>query len=625
MLCEQHLDLGKWRCGCKYCASLRCSEYIAPKDARLAWMTGFTGSAGTAVITGKQAAIWTDSRYWIQVERQVDCNWELQKTGGISGMVKWITQQMEDGGRVGFDPYLFSISGMQKWQSQIERINITLNPIETNLVDIIWGTDRPGLSNDSIYILRLEQGQTWKEKVSNIREQMANNFDKPTALLLCSLDDTAWLLNLRCDDIPFSPFFFAYTLLTLDEIMLYVHSEKVSSDVREYLSGAECPDCVKIRNYSSVALEIAAYSKNDVHVWVGREFTNYALYTVVPKEKLILDPFTPVQLTKAVKDPTEQKSLKDAHIRDAVAMVQFLSWLEEKVPEGLVDEISAQQHVDMLRSKQKYAKGPSFETISASGLNAALAHYVPGNETKRPLMPNEMYLIDSGGQYLDGTTDITRTLHWGTPTDFQKEAYTRVLRGNLDLRNAIFQPEILGTRLDFLARQSLWEVGLNYGHGTGHGIGNFLCVHEWPVGIASTYDTNLKEGMFTSIEPGYYEDNEFGVRLEDIAMVTKAKTKYMFGGKPYLTFDTVSLVPYDKRLIDTRLLSDTQIAQLNAYYETIREKVGNELQAQGLQQEKEWLMHATEPFVSGSSKVTLPLSHFGQFLLTLFTVMITSI
>lgn len=245
----------------------------------------------------------------------------------------------------------------------------------------------------------------------------------------------------------------------------------------------------------------------------------------------------------------------------------------------------------MFFRKQNDSRGPSFETISASGPNAALAHYSPTNETSRRLTVDEMYLVDSGGQYLDGTTDITRTVHWGTPTAMQKEAYTRVLMGNIEISRTIFPSGTRGVNMEMLGRKALWEVGLNYGHGTGHGVGNYFGVHEWPVGFQSN-NIPFKAGMFTSIEPGYYKENDFGIRIEDVAVTVPAKTKY---GQNFLTFDTVSLVPYDRKLIDTSLLSSDQIRWLNKYYDTIRRLLGPELDRQNLLEEKAWMMRSTEP------------------------------
>ncbi|TSQ81033.1 Xaa-Pro aminopeptidase 2 [Bagarius yarrelli] len=424
------------------------SEYIAPRDARLAWMSGFTGSSGTAVVTLSKAMLWTDSRYWVQAERQMDCNWELERDISISSITDWLIKELSERDQVGFDPFLFSV--------------YTFDVYNNNLA--------------------------------------------PSKRILTSIPD-----NL---------------------------------------------------------------------------------------EKLLQSQYSPVLTTKAIKDTTEQKILREAHIRDAVAVMQLLHQLERTVPEGKETELTAAQLVNKYRSLQELSKGPSFETISASGPNAALAHYS------------------------DGTTDITRTVHWGSPSTFQKEAYTRVLMGNIEISRTIFPAGTRGktvyycVNMEMLGRRALWEVGLNYGHGTGHGVGNYFGVHEWPVGFQSN-NIPFQQGMFTSIEPGYYRVNEFGIRIEDVAVIVPAKTAY---GNNYLTFNTVSLVPYDRKLIDTSILSPVQLQWLDAYYLDIRSIVGPELQKQGLTDVYNWMMQNTEPFLKTESSAAVPSISLLLLLLSIASV-----
>ncbi|KAK5608840.1 hypothetical protein CRENBAI_019643 [Crenichthys baileyi] len=481
------------------------SEYIAPRDARMAFMTGFTGSAGTAVVTQTKAALWTDSRYWVQAERQMDCNWELEKDVSIMSVSEWLISQVPPGGNIGFDPFLFSLKTQEGYAMSLESSNRILKSFPVNLVDQVW-KDRPPVPPDNLTRL---------------------------------------------------------------------------------------PDRVIQRTWQM---------KPEAKVWIGTEYTNYALYEIItPQEKLMTSSYSPVLTTKAVKDETEERILREAHVRDAVAVIQLLMWLEKAVPKGNLTELSAAEYVNNCRSKQKDNRGPSFETISASGPNAALAHYSPSEETSRRLTVDEMYLVDSGGQYLDGTTDITRTVHWGTPTDMQKEAFTRVLMGNIEISQTVFPSGTSGVRIEMLGRRALWEVGLNYGHGTGHGVGNYFGVHEWPVGFQNN-NIPFKAGMFTSIEPGYYKENDFGIRIEDIAVTIPVHTKY---GHNFLTFDTVSLVPYDRKLVDTLLLSSKQLQWLNNYYEKIRQLLGPELDKQGLHEEKDWMLRNTEPFTKAGSSASV--------------------
>ncbi|XP_056142585.1 xaa-Pro aminopeptidase 2 isoform X2 [Lampris incognitus] len=590
------------------------SEYIAPRDARMAFMSGFTGSAGTAVVTPNKAVLWTDSRYWVQAERQMDCNWMLEKDVSISSVADWLLSEVPEGGMIGFDPFLFSIETQRGYSINLTPGNRILKSIPENLVDKVWKDRAPILPDNLTALPDRVVERTWQRRVEDIRYQMEENPYQPTALLLSALDETAWLFNLRGNDIPYNPFFYSYTLLTMDEIWLFVHTERVTDEMRVYLNSS-CNQtlCVQLNPYDSVRASLKEYvAKSGIKVWIGTEYTNYALYELItPQDKLLTSAYSPVLITKAVKDETEQRILRDAHVRDAVAVMQLLMWLEKAVPKGQETELTAAHFVNECRRKQKDNRGQSFETISASGPNAALAHYGPTDETSRKLTVDEMYLVDSGGQYLDGTTDITRTVHWGMPTAMQREAFTRVLMGNIEISRTIFPSGTRGINMEMLGRRALWEVGLNYGHGTGHGIGNYFGVHEWPVGFQGN-NLPFIAGMFTSIEPGYYKENDFGIRIEDIAVTVPAHTKY---GNNYLTFETVSLVPYDRKLIDTSLLSPQQLQWLNNYYETIRKVMGPELERQGLKEEQEWMHKNTEPFQSsGSSSV---ISSFSVLLASL--------
>ncbi|XP_071981966.1 xaa-Pro aminopeptidase 2 [Engystomops pustulosus] len=591
--------------------------YLAERERRRQWLTGFTGSSGTAAVTLTRAAVFTDSRYWIQAERQMDCNWELQKILSTSEIVSWILPQLKDGDEIGFDPFLFSIDDWQSFNNLLKDSGKILRSIPNNLVDAVWGSQRPALPDSEIYFIPNEfVGSTCEEKVNDIRRQMEQHSQKPTAVLLSALEETAWLFNLRAQDIPNNPFFYSYSLLTTDSIRLFVNVSRITDGVRTYLNtNCSRSTSVQILDYEKVRETVTDYAQGEnTKIWIGSRYTNYGLYEVIPKGKLVSETYSPVLMTKAVKTEKEQRLLKQCHIRDAVAVVEYLVWLEKNVPKGEVTEISGAKYVDKLREKQANFKGPSFDTISAGGLNAALPHYRPDNQTDRKLTAAEMYLVDSGGQYYDGTTDITRTVHWGTPSDFEKEAYTRVLMGNIELSRLIFPPRTLGGSIETIARQALWEVGLNYGHGTGHGIGNFFAVHEWPVGL-QTNNIGLQKGMFTSIEPGYYHDGHFGIRIEDIAVVVEAETKHLFGGEKYLTFEKVTLVPYHRKLIDTNLMTDVQIEHVDNHNEKIRRILGPELERQNLHEALRWLEENTKPLSHGS----LPAASTFVLIITIIT------
>uniref|UniRef100_A0A8D0AH24 X-prolyl aminopeptidase (aminopeptidase P) 2, membrane-bound n=1 Tax=Sander lucioperca TaxID=283035 RepID=A0A8D0AH24_SANLU len=540
------------------------SEYIAPRDARMAFMTGFTGSAGTAVVTQTKAALWTDSRYWVQAERQMDCNWELEKDVSISSIAEWLISEVPSGDEIGFDPFLFSLKTHEDYRINLESSNRSLKSVPVNLVDQVW-KDREPISSHNL---------------TRLPDRVIREFPY---CLCCT--HTAGLFNLRGNDIPYNPFFYSYTLLTMDEIWLFLHTDRMTDELRVYLN-ASCNGslCVQLKSYDTVRDYLKKYvAQPRVKVWIGTEYTNYALYEIITPEKLMTSSYSPVLTTKAVKDDTEQRILRDAHVRDAVAVIQLLMWLEKAVPEGKETELTAADYVNKCRST----------ICSAAIISCLFVFCSPSEESSRRLTVDEMYLVDSGGQYLDGTTDITRTVHWGTPTAMQKEAFTRVLMGNIEISRTIFPSGTRGVNMEMLGRRALWEVGLNYGHGTGHGVGNYFGVHEC---MPSFYFPHIFQ------KPGYYKENDFGIRIEDVAVIVPVHTKY---GHNYLTFDTVSLVPYDRKLIDTSLLSSEQLHWLNKYYETIRRLVGPELDKQGLHEEKDWMLKHTESFMMSGSSVSV--------------------
>ncbi|NXD27444.1 XPP2 aminopeptidase, partial [Spelaeornis formosus] len=345
------------------------SEYISKRDARLGWLTGFTGSAGTAVVTQDKAALWTDSRYWTQAERELDCNWELQRTTFIESIGMWILKAVPAGGIIGLDPFLFSIDTWNSYSQALHGSGRTLLPLDSNLVDRAWGDQRPLPSSSEIYSLPADfTGSSWQEKVTGIRQQMEQHERRPTAVLLSGLEETAWLFNLRGDDIPYNPVFYSYTLLTNTSISLFLESSRLSAAARESLL-ASCPGplCVQLCDYGQVSAQLRRYAQGNVTVWLGTEYTTYGLYGIIPQEKLLEENYSPVMMAKAVKNAHEQEMLRAAHVRDAVAVVQYLVWLEKMVPQGRVDEFAGAQHIDALRWAQQHSHGPSFQSISASG------------------------------------------------------------------------------------------------------------------------------------------------------------------------------------------------------------------------------------------------------------------
>nr|XP_027231947.1 xaa-Pro aminopeptidase 1-like [Penaeus vannamei] len=588
------------------------SEYVADADKRRQYISGFSGSAGTAVVTLEQQALWTDGRYFLQADDELDCNWLLMK-GGIDGVPKeeeWLAKTLHPGARVGADPRLQGSESWEKLAEKLAKSNIELVSIATNLVDLIWPSDvRPQHSKDPIFIHEIQfAGKKWEDKVAEVRAEMES--DGADMLVLTSLDEVAWLLNLRGNDIPYNPVFRSYVIIGRSNVELFIPAGKITPAVDMHLNVNQCgeQECVLISEYTAIldrlrALELNADIKK---VMMGKKYSysggvSYAIYSAVPERKRHVR-VSPVLSMKARKSPEEAQGMKNAHVRDAVAVCEFLAFLEREIAAGNVwDEIEAATKLEELRREQDHFMGLSFPTMSAFGPNGAIIHYQPHPKTKRDITADSLYVVDSGGQYKDGTTDVTRTTHYGTPTPFQIEAYTRVLMGNIDLALLTFPEGTGDSDVDIVARKALYDVGLDYRHGTSHGIGHFLNVHEAPiqVRIYGTEEHKFEVGHFLSDEPGYYQDNEWGIRLENIMNVVTKETKYKFGGQ-WLGFEAISLVPFESKLINSSMLSNVQCHWLNSYHARVLEIVGAELRKQGRVEAYDWLVLKTDPLVCAS-------------------------
>ncbi|KAH8333677.1 hypothetical protein KR059_002320, partial [Drosophila kikkawai] len=547
------------------------SEYLSRHDERRAFVSGFDGSAGTAVVTTNAALLWTDSRYHLQAEQQLDDNWELMKQGlsGVPSIGVWLAQNLTAGSFVGVDPRLMSFREWQTIETQLISAGIKLVPVEDNLVDKVWGNEQPAQNANPIDTLKLQfAGMTIARKWEDVRQQMKQK--SVDALVVSALDEIAWLLNLRGSDIEFNPVFFSYMIVTEDKLQLFVDLVKIPADFDKHQLRNNVT--VSLSSYEKISLEIRKIVlEKKSNIWIAPT-SSYYLTALIPESRR-LQAVTPVNLLKAVKNPVEAQGFVNSHIRDGVALCQYFAWLEHQLKLGReVDEISGAKKLEYFRgSKENYVR-PSFETISASGPHASLAHYNPSNDTKRRITDKEIYLCDSGAQYLDGTTDVTRTLHFGEPTDFEKEAYTRVLKGQLSLGSAVFPALVKGQVLDTLARKALWDVGLDYGHGTGHGVGHYLNVHEGPMAVGPGYvadDPGLQANMFISNEPGFYQDDDFGIRIEDIVQIVPAQTAYNFTNRGALTFRTVTMCPKQTKMIKKELLSEAEVKLLNSYHQLV--------------------------------------------------------
>ncbi|KAB0798656.1 hypothetical protein PPYR_09649 [Photinus pyralis] len=568
--------------------------YLIPSGdtQRRAYVSGFTGSAGSAVITLENACVWTDGRYFLQATQEMDSNWTLMKEGLASTPTQgeWLISTLPSRSYIGVDPEVIGQSEWTRLKNQLDIYDHRLVAVETNLVDLIW-TDRPPIVRNPIVPLELEYtGSTIANKLNEVYARMGRTNVK--ILMLTALDEIAWLLNLRGSDLGYTPVFRSFVMIVENSVTLFIHPQQTTPDLMAHFK-VEAPGAVfDIRPYSAIACSVrqAIDAIQGGLVWFSND-AKYFITSLVPPKRLKMGA-TPCALLKTVKNSVEIHGMRNAHIKDAVAVCNYFAWLEEAVQEQVVTEISGAHKLTQLRSEQRDFVSLSFNTISAVGDHAAIIHYAPKPETDIPITMDALYLCDSGAQFKDGTTDITRTIHLGAPTEFERECFTRVLKGQLKLARAVFPKSLKGDHLDSFAREFLWERGLDYAHGTGHGVGSYLNVHEGPIGITSKPmpdDPGLVEGMILSNEPGYYQDGKFGVRIEDLVLVVSIPTPHANG--EYLTFETLTLVPKQTKLINVDLLTDQEIRQINDFHKKCRDVIGPLLGPHA----KSWLWKETQP------------------------------
>ncbi len=563
------------------------SEYVPECWKRRQWISGFTGSAGTAVVTMDQAGLWTDGRYHVQAREELDPGvYTLFPVGlpEVKEVSDWLAEAMEKGQAVGVDPAVVSVEEARRLEEKLAEKGVALRFLEENLVDLLW-SDRPSLPAGAV---RLHPegfaGESLVSKLSRVQDEMTRL--GADAHLVSALDGVAWLFNLRGSDIPFNPVFVAYGLVTQESASLYVGSGKVPEDVRAVLEGI-----VELHPYEAIQGALQDAARRGWRLWIDpRGASRWALDQlkggVPPLERASL-----VVAFKSVKNPVEREGMRACHLRDGTAMVRFLRWLEEAVPRGGVTELSAAAKLDGLRAEGEHFQGLSFETIAGYQAHGAIIHYRSSVSTDCEIRPEGLLLVDSGGQYLDGTTDVTRTMALGPPTSEQRGRFTRVLKGHIQLARVKFPKGTTGKQLDAVARQYLWDMGLDYRHGTGHGIGCFLNVHEGPQSIsAKDPGIPLEPGMFVSNEPGYYQEGEYGIRIESVVMVVEEESLRTEYG-PFYGFETVTVVPIDRRLVEPALLSPEEREWLNAYHAGVRDRLSPLLGDLDL----EWLTRATEP------------------------------
>ncbi|KAG1141551.1 hypothetical protein G6F38_008344 [Rhizopus arrhizus] len=551
------------------------SEYIAECDQRRHWISGFTGSAGFAVVTMSTAALFTDGRYFLQASQQLDDNWTLMKQGlpGVPTWQEYLVKNISAGSRIGLDPKLICGADAHQISAQLKPIGSSLVPIQENLVDAAWGEERPKAPKDKIFVQLIQySGKSVQDKLKELRDHIVEK--KAYGTVVSALDEIAWLYNVRGSDIECNPVFFSYSVVTESEAILYIDLDKVTDEVKAHLDASQ----VTLRPYSEFfeALSEIKLKLGEKKLLVNNK-TSLAVEVAVGEDNVI-EERSFITDAKAIKTKEELDGMRACHIRDGAALVQYFAWLEQKLLAGeKIDEVESSDRLEQFRAAQEHYVGLSFATISSTGPNGAIIHYKPEKETCKVIDPNAIYLCDSGGQYLDGTTDVTRTFHFGTPTAYEKRCFTRVLQGHIAIDQAVFPKGTTGYLLDPFARQYLWKDGLNFLHGTGHGVGSFLNVHEGPhgIGIRVSYnDTPLAAGMTVTDEPGYYEDGKFGIRIENVIIVKEADTPNNFGGRGYLGFEHVTIAPIGRNLIDVDLLSPSERKWVNDYHQECLTKLG---------------------------------------------------
>ncbi|WP_026327163.1 aminopeptidase P family protein [Proteiniphilum acetatigenes] len=560
------------------------SEYPPKHWESRKWISGFTGSAGTAVVTKKKAGVWTDSRYFLQAADELkDTGFELFKMGqsGTPDMTDWIIEQAGNSGTVGIDGLVYAASEAKALKTKLDakgiRLETSLDPFAT-----IWN-DRPEIpKNEAFTLPDTVAGESVPGKIKRINAELKKV--DADGLIIVTLDAVAWTFNLRGNDVDYNPVAVAYAYVSGKETVLFIDPEKLSEEVSETYK----KQGIKITDYNDIFEYVAGLPENSSVCITGNKI-NYKLLQTIPFSCRIVDVPSPVDLMKSVKNETELKGFRNAMIKDGVALVKFYMWLERAVPAGEVTEVTVEEKLYEYRSQQDLFVGESFGTIAGYAGNGAVIHYHASPETCLQVQPEGLLLIDSGAQYKDGTTDITRTVTVGRLSRQMKKDYTLVLKGHIALATVIYPEGTRGSQLDILARKALWENELTYWHGTGHGIGHFLNVHEGPQSIRLEENpTQLIPGMVTSNEPGIYRANQYGIRIENLIVTQEYKKTKEFG--TFYNFETITLCPIDTKPITKKLLTKKEIKWLNNYHKMVYRKLKRYLN----EEERVWLKRKTK-------------------------------
>jgi Xaa-Pro aminopeptidase len=564
------------------------SEYVGSYAQRLAWLTGFQGSAGSAVVLPEEAAIFVDGRYTLQVRDQVDGrHWSYQSVLETS-VADWLKTHAPDGGRIGYDPWLHTKDWVKKAREALAEKGAELVAVRRNPIDAVWA-DKPEPSRARLVVHPDSYaGKSSAAKRQEIAEWLHEQ--KADAAVLSALDSIAWTFNVRGQDVEHTPVALSFALVNEDGTAdLFVASEKIGDDVRQHLGNG-------VRVHERDAFEPYLRSLAGKTVIADPERAVAAIFEALEGAGAkVVQKRDPAVLPKALKNEAEIEGHRAAQARDGAALSRFLHWISVEAPKGTVDELKAVETLHRFRQECGDLRDTSFDTISGAGPNGAIVHYRVTEATNRPIEMNSLYLVDSGGQYPDGTTDVTRTVAIGVPTAEMRDRFTRVLKGHIALARALFPEGTRGSQLDTLARQYLWRAGLDYAHGTGHGVGAYLAVHEGPQRISPVGssqpggDEPLKAGMFLSNEPGYYKTGEYGIRIENLVLVVPQQIEG--AEKKMLGFETLTFAPIDRNLIDLSLLNDEERQWVDDYHAQVLTIVGPQLEGEV----KDWLWEQCRP------------------------------
>jgi len=560
------------------------NEYVAPSEERLAWLTGFTGSAGLAIVLTQEAAVFVDGRYTLQAAKQVD-----GKAWTVESLIdpppeSWLAGHLKPGDRLGFDPWLHTSSAAERLAAGCAKAGAELVALDNNPLDAIW-TERPlpPLAPVAVHGAQFS-GEAEADKLRRIRLEIDRlGVD---AAVLSDSHAVAWTFNIRGADVAHTPLPLSYALVPRDgRPTLFIDHRKLSNVTRDHLEQS-----ADVAEPVALAPQLTALAQAGSTIALDGATAADALSRLITAAggKAVRGS-DPTSLLKAVKNPIEIEGTRRAHRRDAVALARFLAWIDHEAPKGVLTEIDTVEALETFRRDTGALKDVSFPTIAGTGPNGAIVHYRVTRKSNRRIMQGDLLLIDSGAQYEDGTTDVTRTIAVGTPTDEMRDRFTRVLRGHIAIARAVFPDGSTGAQLDTLARQFLWQAGVDYEHGTGHGVGSYLSVHEGPARISKLGTTPLKRGMILSNEPGYYKTDAYGIRIENLELVTAAEIAG--AEKPMNAFETLTLAPIDRRLIDVKMLSAEELDWLNAYHARVRHEVRAKLD----EATQAWLDAATAP------------------------------